>query len=303
MVEIWRAVFPSADIDGNSHFFELGGDSMRAMRLFALIEKEFGHHPPLASLMEAPTPRHLTTMMRDADGVAPWLSLVPIKATGTRPPLFCVNGESGDVLTFRYIGDALAEDQPVYSLQGNGLVRDNGALTSVEAMAEQYIGSVRRLFPRGPYLLAGHSLGAAVAFEMARRFVAAGDRIAFLGLFDQPGPKLKLGWRAHIPAITNRVSWSFKRITGATGNVDSTPAAALSNYEVKPYSGRVTLFRARHGSPHIHSDPLGGWGEVADGGVDVIEVPGTHSSMLEQPHVAALGEAISHCIARLDITG
>ena len=34
--------------------------------------------------------------------------------------------------------------------------------------------------------------------------------------------------------------------------------------------------------------------------VDVIEVPGTHNSMLEQPHVAALGDAISHCIERLD---
>ena len=76
----------------------------------------------------------------------------------------------------------------------------------------------------------------------------------------------------------------------------------MLKYEVKPYAGHLTLFRARQGSPRIHSDPLGGWGDIAGGGVDVIEVPGTHNSMLEQPNVVALGEAISHCIARLDTT-
>ena len=187
---------------------------------------------------------------------------------------------------------------------------------------------------------------------MSQRLVAAGDRVAFLGLFDHPGPKLKHGWRdwvgyqmsylsslppgerpghvwrgiadfTRLPAVANRMSSSFKRISGSGRKVDAAARAALPgpapsssssrpdlfehnlqamlNYEVKPYAGRVTLFRARLGSPRIHSDPLGGWGDVAEA-VDVIEVPGTHNSMLEQPHVVALGEAISHCLARLDTT-
>lgn len=354
MVEIWRAVFPGAEINGNSHFFELGGDSMRAARLFTLIEKEFSHQLPLASLIEAPTPRHLTAKMREADWMAPWLSLIPIKTTGTRPPLFCVHGGGGGVLTFKFIGDCLAEDQPLYSLQARGLKRGETPHTTVEEMAEHYVESVRQLFPKGPYLIAGHSLGAAVALEMSQRLTAAGERVSFLGLFDHPGPKLKLGFRdwvgyqmsylsslppgerpghvwrgiaerTRLPAITSRVSSSFKRIKRRPRNADTPviapparpapgPASsrpdlfehnlqAMLNYEVKPYRGRVTLFRARQGSPRIHSDPLGGWGDIAGGGVEVIEVPGTHNSMLEQPHVSALGEAISHCIARLDTTG
>ncbi|MDB4892553.1 MAG: non-ribosomal peptide synthase, partial [Gemmatimonadetes bacterium] len=300
MVEIWRTVFPGAEINGNSHFFELGGDSMRAARLFTLIEKEFSHQLPLASLIEAPTPRHLTAKMRDADWMAPWLSLIPIKATGSRPPLFCVHGGGGGVLTFKFIGDCLSEDQPLYSLQARGLRRGETPHTTVEEMAEHYVESIRQLFPKGPYLLAGHSLGAAVALEMSQRLIAAGHRVAFLGLFDHPGPKLKLGWRdwigyqmsylsslpprerpghvlrgivekARIPAITSRVSSSFRRVSGTptAGNKPSTAAPptaapapgssrpdlfehnlqALLNYEVKPFPGRVTLFRARHGSP------------------------------------------------------
>jgi len=352
MVGIWRAVFPGAEITGSSHFFELGGDSMRAARMFALIEKEYGHQLPLAALIDAPTPRHLTTKIRRSDWASPWLSLVPIKLTGTRPPLFCVHGGGGGVLTFKFIGDCLQEDQPLYSLQARGLKRGETPHTTVEEMAEHYVDSVRQFFPRGPYMIAGHSLGAAVALEMAQRFIAAGDQVSFLGLFDHPGPKLKFGWKdwlgyqisyvstlpagdrasyvwrgiaekAHLPAITQRMSSSFKRLSRPNPTNATTPAKpapkiaanasrpdlfehnlrAMLNYEVKEYPGRVTLFRARHGSPRIHSDPLGGWAGVAMGGVDVVEVPGTHNTMLEQPNVATLGEAISHCIARLDPTG
>ncbi|MEO8335207.1 MAG: condensation domain-containing protein [bacterium] len=298
MVEIWRVVFPGAEINGNSHFFALGGDSMRAARLFTLIEKEFGHQLPLASLIHAPTPIHLTAKMHDAEWVAPWLSLMPIKVTGTRPPIFCVHSAGDDgLLTFKLIGDCLPEDQPLYSLQGSGLKHDERPTTTVEEMAKRYVESVRQLFPRGPYLLAGHSLGAAVAYEMAQQLIAGGGTVAFLGLFDHPGPRLKPGWRDR---ITNRVSSSFRRI--ATSGVEQPHLRALLDYDFRPYPGRVMLFRAMEGSPRIHSDPLGGWGDVAGGGVDVIEVPGTHDSMLEPPHVVALGEAISHYIARLHIT-
>jgi pimeloyl-ACP methyl ester carboxylesterase len=157
MVDIWRTVFPGAEINGNSHFFELGGDSMRAARLFTLIEKEFRYQLPLASLIEAPTPRHVTAKMRDADWMAPWLSLIPIKATGTRPPLFCVHGGGGGALTFKFIADCLADDQPLYSLQARGLKRGETQRTTVEEMAAHYVDAVRQLFPKGPYLLAGHS--------------------------------------------------------------------------------------------------------------------------------------------------
>jgi thioesterase domain-containing protein len=153
--------------------------------------------------------------------------------------------------------------------------------------------------------------------------MAAGESVALLGLFDHPGPKLKLGWRDLIPAITNRLSSSLRRIKRSQSRMGASRGAAppapaparassrpdlfehnlhaLLNYVVKPYPGRVTLFRARDGSPRIHSDPFGGWGDIAAGGVEIVEVPGNHNSMLEQPHVVALGEAISHCIARIHV--
>jgi thioesterase domain-containing protein/acyl carrier protein len=354
MVDIWRAMFPGADVNEDSHFFELGGDSLRAARLFALIEKEFGHQLPLAALIDASTPRQLIAKIRKTDWAAPWISLIAIKSTGTRPPLFCVHGGGGNVLAFKFIGDCLEADQPLYSLQARGLKRGEDPQTTVEEMAEHYVESVRQFFPRGPYLLAGHSLGAAVAIEMAQRFVAAGDRVAFVGLFDHPGPRLRISWtdwlryqaahvsrlpagdrvgyllrgfaiRTHLRGLSRRVSSSLKRISsqrqGKATVATKPPAAvkpaptrsrpdlfenslrAMLAYEVRPYPGRLTLFRARYGSPRIHADPFGGWEGVARDGLDLVEVPGSHTGMLEQPHVKALGKAVSECIERLDLTG
>ncbi|MFD6455889.1 thioesterase domain-containing protein, partial [Nocardia sp. NPDC060220] len=44
--------------------------------------------------------------------------------------------------------------------------------------------------PHGPYALAGYSFGAAVAFEIAKRLEAEGERVDFLGSFNLP-PHIK----------------------------------------------------------------------------------------------------------------
>jgi amino acid adenylation domain-containing protein len=56
----------------------------------------------------------------------------------------------------------------------------------------------------------------------------------------------------------------------------------------KPYSGRVTIFRASQSSDHRHLDPYLGWGPVALGGVEICEVPGAHGDIAMEPNVSIL---------------
>jgi thioesterase domain-containing protein len=218
----------------------------------------------------------------------------------------------------------------VYCLQAQGLKHGERALGTIEEMACHYIESVRQLRPHGPYLLAGHSLGAAVAYEMAQRLVAAGERVALLAVLDHPGPNINLtflSWvRFHLSNLSmlrtsdkityvrhgilwrSRVSRAGMRPAEqsqqpADGSLDVFEQAlkALREYEIKPWPGRVTLFRARQGSPKVRCDASGGWGQVARGGVEIHEVPGTHMSMLDPPQVQELGAALSRCITQLDL--
>jgi amino acid adenylation domain-containing protein/FkbH-like protein len=67
---------------------------------------------------------------------------------------------------------------------------------------------------------------------------------------------------------------------------------ALLKYHPEPYSGRVNLFRSP-GHPVICSFQSDyGWGELAEGGVDIAIVPGVHEKILEEPCVGALAEEL-----------
>jgi thioesterase domain-containing protein len=68
------------------------------------------------------------------------------------------------------------------------------------------------------------------------------------------------------------------------------------------FGGALTLFRATEGigpdEPYVdrYDDPLLGWGRRAALGVRAFDVPGGHSSMLQEPHVEALADRLQSCI-------
>ena len=72
------------------------------------------------------------------------------------------------------------------------------------------------------------------------------------------------------------------------------------------FDGELVLFRATAGSgaaadePFVdrYDDPMLGWGRRATRGVRVIDIPGGHSSMLQEPHVGVLAEHLQASIDR-----
>jgi thioesterase domain-containing protein/acyl carrier protein len=59
------------------------------------------------------------------------------------------------------------------------------------------------------------------------------------------------------------------------------------------YPGRAILFRAREQPPGIYRDPLLGWEGMAEGGMDVYEIPGTHDSIVKS---LVLAEKLKACL-------
>jgi thioesterase domain-containing protein len=55
-------------------------------------------------------------------------------------------------------------------------------------MATEHVADIRTAQKEGPYYLGGFCFGGLVAFEMARKLVAQGDRVAFVGLIDISNP-------------------------------------------------------------------------------------------------------------------
>jgi thioesterase domain-containing protein/acyl carrier protein len=109
---------------------------------------------------------------------------VALQPNGGQAPLFCIHSASGHVYSYVALARCLGQDQPVYGIQSPSLFESREPFTTVTEMAAYYVESLLAFQPEGPYLLAGHSSGGHVAFEMAQMLVRHGQKVSLLALFD-----------------------------------------------------------------------------------------------------------------------
>lgn len=185
---LWEAVLGVSAVRVTDDFFELGGQSLRAVRLFTEIERRYGLKLPISCLLEAPTPELLARVIEDRGMERGRASLVRIRAAGNQPPLFCVHAGGGEVVWYRGLADRLPAGRPVYGFKAQGTDGRRPRHESVEEMAEQYLREMKLVQPAGPYYLVGFSFGGMVAFDMARQLRAGGDEVALVALLDAYGP-------------------------------------------------------------------------------------------------------------------
>lgn len=110
-------------------------------------------------------------------------TLVPIRSSGSLPPLFLVHPAGGGVAAYHDLAKYLSPEQPVFALQN----LDAGIQPPrIEDMAALYIEAIRPVCPNGPYVLGGSSLGGVVAFEMAVQLRAQQRRVLLVVMLDSP---------------------------------------------------------------------------------------------------------------------
>jgi len=180
---IWREVLGVERVGLHDDFFDLGGQSILAMRLVARVRDEMGGDVAVAKLLQAPTLGEMAAALAGGTGRVR-LPLVALQTFGERPPLFLAHPAGGHVVCYRGLAILLAGRQPVYALQPRGVQDGQVPVGRLEEMAANYVEAVRALNPAGPYRLGGWSFGGVVAWEMARQLEAAGARVELLALFD-----------------------------------------------------------------------------------------------------------------------
>ena len=184
LTKIWEQILGVQPIGMRQDFFELGGDSLQAVRLFAKIEKLFEVRLPLSTLLEVQTIEGLAQILRHQGPASKGNSLVAVQSRGSRPPLFFVHGAGGNVLIYRDLARHLGPDQPFYGLQSQGMDGRLPFLDRIEDMAATYVEEIRTVQPEGPYFLGGYCMGGTVALEMAQQLLAQGQDLALLALLD-----------------------------------------------------------------------------------------------------------------------
>ena len=228
LADIWAAVLSVEQVGIHDNFFELGGHSLMAVRLFAVMEKEFGKRLPLATLFRAPTVAQIAGVMEEEPETT-WSSLVPIQLTGSRKPFFCVHSVGGNVLECYDLARHLGKDQPFYGLQSRGLDGRQTPHTRIADMAADYIKEIREVQPTGPYLIGGRSLGGIIAYEMGCQLRSQGQEVALLALLDS----YPVGYNKLSPdagALKSRALRIIRRTTTHLLNLHRLPLAKKLSY-------------------------------------------------------------------------
>jgi amino acid adenylation domain-containing protein len=188
LAQIWANVLKVKRVGLHDNFFDLGGHSLLAVRVTVEIEKRTKMRLPLATLLQAPTIADLAEILRNSQWAPSWSSLVPLRASGSKPPLFLMHAHGGNVLEYHALANLLEPDQPVYALQARGLDGNIAQDLTMERMASVYIEEIRSLQPEGPYFLAGFCFGGLLAMEAAQQLKAAGQEVALVALIQTMHP-------------------------------------------------------------------------------------------------------------------
>lgn len=184
---LWQEVLRRPRIGIHDDFFDLGGNSLVALRLVSRMSAWSQREIPISVLFKAPTIAGLAALLKDESWTPDASPLVPIKAGGSRPPLFVMHAGGGEVLFYSGLARRLDPRQPVYGLRARGVDRRAEPRTSVPEMARHYVQEILRVQRTGPFFLGGVCLGAFVALEAACLLEEQGHRLGFVAVFDTYG--------------------------------------------------------------------------------------------------------------------
>jgi thioesterase domain-containing protein len=225
---------------------------------------------------------------------------VPLRRDGAATPLVLVHPAGGHVFFYRHLVGCLPPGRPVWGVRALGLEEGEEPLPTVEAMAERYVAALRRMRPRGPYLVGGSSLGGSVAYAMARLLAAAGEAVPAVVQIDTfgPGQMPELAVVAP-PRADDAGGYELARVEA----VARAGTQAMFAYRPPPFAGRLVYFRATLRGAGEPTHPERPWLDVAAGGVDFEVLPGGHLSVHRPPHVERLAARLAAALARAEAAG
>jgi thioesterase domain-containing protein len=209
------------------------------------------------------------------------------------------------------------KDRPVYAIQAKGFAGEP-LPKDMNEIANEYIELIRQIQPAGPYHICGWSFGGYIAHALATQLQAAGEDVAFLGLFDSPLVETTIGLQHRDPAnrhIFRNMAVDNLRDAGLgkahlheelierntdirINNVD-----IIKSFHPKIFQGDLFFARATvvlSGPSGVPQTPVEKWAQYVTGAINCIDFDTDHDSLLYAgKNAALLGAAINKPLAAL----
>ncbi|MFF3731966.1 amino acid adenylation domain-containing protein [Streptomyces sp. NPDC002476] len=305
LTELFAEVLGLPVVGVDDDFFELGGHSLLAARLAGRIREVLGR-AAVQDLFRAPTVARLAERLGVESPAPDGDTLLPLRASGKRPPLFCMPPAGG--LSWCYAGllRHIDAEHPVYGLQVSPSSGTDPLPASMARLAEDFVAEIRSVRPSGPYHLLGWSFGGVLAHAVATTLEAQGEEVALLAVLDAY-PRIE-GAADHLPDAAAVYNGLLAQLGHDQAEPGSRPmdvdlakdllretGSALSHLERNRLSGMVDVFRNNFRLQHAGHTPGVFSGDLLFFSAALDKVPGGPDARDWQPHVR--GRVTEHPIA------
>ena len=305
LADAWASVLKVARVGIHDDLYELGGDSLTALELSTIVSERVGHEVPVSVLGTVRTVAALADWMANDERRQGARRVVTVTEAVAPISVVCFPGAGGSAFEFRALAEALGPDVPLAVVEPRGM-HDRGLVDrTIEAGAARAVADLARAGRDGPIVLLGFSNGALLAYEVARRLVAAGRDVRRVVLLDMPVPgsgmvqfpdpeeqqrrtlKQRLA-QAVVGPVHFRGIGHYRllmKVAGRTGR----------RYRPGPLTADLLVVRSEEREV---SEPTLHWRSLVDGHIDLLDCPGPHRMLLRPPAVGVLAEELSAWLRR-----
>lgn len=315
VADLWAGVLCVDSVGRSDSFYALGGDSLSVTQMLVALRETHGIALGPSDLAAAPTVADFAQQLTRNSPESPraastTVALRPISAETGAAPLFCFTGAGASALCFVPLAERVGEQTAVYAFEPSGLNRRASPDWSISRAVQRHWTDLRRIQPHGPYTLIGHSLGAHVALETARRLAADGETVELVAMLDPwLSPRVAHDARREIPEATvtlqtdeaNGVKtwWERQKTVPLAGlfsskyhrrtrAVEEIGMIAGYRHRPQPWGGRALLILS-----HLNTDDPRLWRRLLTGDVQTRVLDCDHHSMVREPHIGVVVDLVT----------
>lgn len=321
LVKIWENLLGIDSVGITDDYFELGGKSLMAIKMFSLIESKMGVKLPPTTLLFATTIEKITEKLLETknEGLANWEFLVPLKTQGESTPLFCVHGGEGHVLFYKPLPKFLGTERPVYLLQPKGINGDGPMHTSTEAMGRDYLSEILQVQTEGPYNIMFFCYSA-LAIEMASLIEGRGQKANLIIVDSSAQAPIKNGnsgiltrvngymiklWHAPIMTLKSSIIYRYRQFiepvyimltknktTADLVKIRKQLHEVYEHYTWKKINSQCTLILTNIEATALKEEKIQLWQHWSNTKVKILYNSGNHLNLFEEPHIRSLAKNV-----------
>lgn len=183
--QMWAGLLGHHSFTLQDSFFDVGGHSLLANQLFALIEKELGLDIPVSTIFEYDTIVDLSNFLRGKQDHHNFNPLVKLQTGDPQKRLYCVHPGGGSLFCYHDLIRELGSDWTVLGIQSeNSNFATPVNYRTVEEMAASYVANILDHDAPESISLLGWSSGGLIAYEMAGLLSERGVEVNYVGMID-----------------------------------------------------------------------------------------------------------------------